>query len=255
VEYAAAYAGGTDDSTRLQLAGGPSGFQAGSGALERSGMRILVVEDDPGIGELVSEDLKDKGFAVDWAQDGDEAMSLLDSYAYDLLILDLVIPGVSGLDITRTLRAHKRTVPIIMITARDTVEDRVRGLEVGADDYLVKPFHLKELRARVLALLRRAGGEGSNQLTIGRITLDIAQKRTWFCGSEVLLSRTEYNLLEFLAFNPKRVFSRGELLEHAWPAEAAVDLRSIDTYIGFLRRKLASDVIETRRGFGYRFRG
>lgn len=218
-------------------------------------MRILVVEDDPGIGELVCEDLEDQGYVVDWAQDGDEATSLLDSYPYDLLILDLVIPGANGFDIARGLRANRSMLPILMLTARDGVDDRVAGLEVGADDYLVKPFHLRELRARVRALLRRAGGGASNRVTVGRLAVDISEKRVWFCDSEVLLSRTEYCLLEFLALNPQRLFSRGELLEHAWPADAAVDLRSVDTYVRFLRRKLSGDVIETRRGFGYRLRG
>lgn len=218
-------------------------------------MRVLVVEDDPGIGDLVCEDLRDQGYAVDWAQDGDEAQSLLSSFPYDLVVLDLMLPGMGGLDLTMALRLEGNGVPVLMLTARDSVEDRVQGLEVGADDYLVKPFHLKELRARVLALLRRAQGEASNRVSVGRCKLDLSQKRAWFEASELRLSGTEYALLAFLALHHVRYFTRDELLEHAWPVNTGIESRTVDTYIRYLRRKLSSDAIETRRGLGYRFRG
>jgi DNA-binding response OmpR family regulator len=218
-------------------------------------MRILVVEDDPGIGELVCEDLRDQGYAVDWAQDGHETLSLLESFPYDLMVLDLMLPGASGFEITQLLRAEHNPMPILMLTAKDSIDDRVKGLESGADDYLVKPFHLKELRARVLALLRRARGEASNIVSVGRLTLDLSHKRAWFEGSEVQLTSTEYVLLEFLALHTEATFNRNQLLEHAWSAETNIDPRSVDTYIRYLRRKLGDDAIETRRGFGYRFRG
>ena len=218
-------------------------------------MRLLVVEDNTGIGELVSEDLRDQGYAVDWAQDGDEALSLLASFPYDLIILDLMLPGTDGFGITRELRAKSEDVPILMLTARDAVEDRIRGLELGADDYLVKPFHLAELRARVLALLRRAKGGASNRATVGRCELDVWQKRVWFKGEELRLSGTEYALLEFLVLHPGGYFTRDELLERVWPGDTHVDSRTVDTYIRYLRRKLADSAIETRRGLGYRFRG
>ena len=218
-------------------------------------MRILVVEDDPGIGELVYEDLKDQGYSVDWATDGDQALSLVHTFPYDLLVLDIVLPGPSGFDITETVRAKKNPLPILMLTARDGVDDRVAGLEHGADDYLVKPFHLKELRARVRSLLRRASGEASNRVTVGRLSIDLSGKRVWFAGSEVRLSLTEYGLLEFLALHPSGIFSRGDLLEHTWPAGTSVNPRLVDTYICYLRQKLADDAIETQRGLGYRFRG
>lgn len=218
-------------------------------------MRLLVVEDDPGIGELVSDDLKEQGYAVDWATDGDEALSLLRSFPYDLVVLDIMLPGKNGFSVTRELRTRKEGVPILMLTARDAVEDRVKGLELGADDYLVKPFHLAELRARVLALLRRARGEASNRVKVGRCELDLSQKRAWFEGEEVRLSGTEYALLEFLALHPEGYFTRDELVEHAWPGEAVIDPRTVDTYIRYLRRKLDDSAIETRRGLGYRLLG
>ena len=218
-------------------------------------MRILVVEDDKGVGKLVSEDLSDQGYAVDWAQDGDEAYSLLQSFPYDLLVLDVMLPGQDGFTLTRELRARKKSLPILMLTALDGLEDRVKGLQLGADDYLVKPFHLVELRARVHALLRRALGDGSNQVTVGRCVLDRSQRRAWFGGDELHLSGTEYALLEFLVLHPEGYFNRDELLEHAWPGETSVDPRTVDTYIRYLRRKLSDDAIETRRGLGYRLLG
>lgn len=218
-------------------------------------MRVLVVEDDPGIGDLVSEDLRDQGYAVDWARDGDEALSLLGSFPYDLVVLDIMVPGKSGFDITAALRGAHNTVPILMLTARDSLGDRVKGLETGADDYLVKPFHLRELRARLLALLRRAHGEASNRVTVGRCELELSQRRAWFAGSELHLSGTEYALLSFLALHPEGYFTRERLLEHAWSGDASIDPRTVDTHIRYLRRKLNDDAIETRRGSGYRLRG
>lgn len=218
-------------------------------------MRILVVEDDAGVGKLVTEDLSDQGYAVDWAQDGDQALSLLASFPYDLLVLDVMLPGSDGFTVTRELRALKKPLPILMLTALDGLEDRVKGLQLGADDYLVKPFHLAELRARVLALLRRAQGDGSNRMTVGRCVLERAQRRAWFGAEELRLSGTEYALLEFLASHHEGYFTRDELLEHAWPGEASIDPRTVDTYIRYLRRKLSDDAIETRRGLGYRLLG
>ena len=218
-------------------------------------MRILVVEDDRGIGELVCDDLSEQGYATDWARDGDEALSLLASFPYDLVVLDLTLPGHDGFEIVGDLRRRGNKVPVLMLTARDGVEDRVKGLELGADDYLVKPFHLTEVRARVRALLRRSQGEASNQITVGRLALDVAQKRAWFAGDEVHLSGREYTVLEFLALNAGAHFSRDALLEHVWPGDSSIDPRTVDTYIRYLRRKLGDDAILTVRNLGYRFRG
>ena len=218
-------------------------------------MRVLVVEDDPGVGELVQEELAALGYAVDWAQNGDEALALADLFPFDLVVLDVMLPGRDGFEVTRRLRERRNSVPVLMLTARDAVEDRVQGLELGADDYLVKPFHLTELRARVRALLRRAGGEASNEVTVGRVKVDLKQQRAWFEESEVALSATEFALLEFLALNPDAYFSREMLLERVWPGDTGINPRSVDTYVRYLRRKLADEAIETRRGIGYRLVG
>jgi two-component system, OmpR family, response regulator len=218
-------------------------------------MRVLVVEDDLGIGELVRDALTREGYAVDWAQDGNEALSLSSSFPYDLLVLDIMLPGTDGFTIAKTLRVHKQTVPILMLTARDGVDDRVKGLELGADDYLIKPFHLKELRARVRALLRRSQGEASNQVEVNRLKLDLEKKQVWWQEVELELSGREYALLEFLALHANGFYTRESLLEHVWSGEASIDPRTVDTYILYLRRKLSSDAIETVRNLGYTFRG
>ena len=218
-------------------------------------MRLLVVEDDVGIGELVSEDLADQGYAVDWAQNGDEALSLLGSFPYDLLVLDLMLPGSDGYTVTETLRDKRMSLPVLMLTARDTVGDRIRGLDAGADDYLVKPFNLGELRARLRALLRRSQGQASNSVVVGRLALELINKRVFFEGCEVTLTGTEYALLAFLALHAEGYYTRDDLVEHAWSGESSVDPRTVDTYIRYLRRKLGDDAIETRRGLGYRFVG
>ena len=218
-------------------------------------MRVLVVEDDQGVGELVSDDLREQGYALDWVQDGEEAVELLASFPYDLVVLDLMLPGYNGFEILERLRGGNNRVPVLMLTARDGVGDRVKGLELGADDYLTKPFHLTELRARVRALLRRSQGEASNQVSVGRLVLEVAQKRVWFDDKEVRLSGKEYTVLEFLALNAGGYYTRDALLEHVWPGDASIDPRTVDTYIRYLRRKLGDDTIETVRGLGYRFRG
>lgn len=218
-------------------------------------MRVLVVEDDPGIGELLREDLSEQGYAVDWVTGGDEALGLLSSFPYDLVVLDVMLPGHDGFAVTERLRQGGNKVPVLMLTARDALDDRVKGLELGADDYLVKPFHLSELRARVRALLRRAHQEGSNQIKIGRLALNLEHRRAWFAGQEVGLSGREHALLEFLALHAEGYYPRERLLEHVWPGEASIDPRTVDTYIRYLRRKLGDDAIQTVRGLGYRFLG
>jgi two-component system OmpR family response regulator/two-component system response regulator QseB len=216
---------------------------------------MLVVEDDPEVAELVAEALADDGYAVDTAGDGEEAAGLLNSFPYDLVLLDVMLPGRNGFECIREWRAEGFLVPVLMLTARDTLDDRVNGLEGGADDYLVKPFHLKELRARVRALLRRAYGRGENRVTAGRLTLDLEGRRAWWQDQEIHLSGREYALLVFLALNQERHYPREVLLEHVWPGESMIDARTVDTYIRYLRRKLGDDSIETVRGLGYRFMG
>ncbi len=162
---------------------------------------------------------------------------------------------MNGFDIVQHLRGHRNKVPVLMLTARDGIDDRVKGLELGADDYLVKPFHLTELRARTRALLRRSKGEANNLIEIGRLKLNLSQQRVYWQNKEVMLSGREYALLEFFALNDGGYYKREKLLEHVWSGELSIDPRTVDTYIRYLRRKLGDDAIETVRGLGYSFKG
>ena len=218
-------------------------------------MRLLVVEDDDGVARLVQETLQDAGYAVDRARDGDEAEALLRGVPYDLAIIDVMLPDTDGFTLLNRLRFENKRLPVLMLTARGSLEDRLTGLDSGADDYLVKPFHLAELRARVRALLRRAHGEAQDLVKVGRLQLDLKGRRAWWEGREVRLSGREYALLEFLALHRGAHYPRESLLEHVWPGDSSVDPRIVDSYIGFLRRKLCDDAIETVRGLGYRFLG
>jgi two-component system OmpR family response regulator/two-component system response regulator QseB len=218
-------------------------------------MRVLWVEDDPEVGEMVKETLEAEGYGADWVEDGEAALGLALVFPYDLLLLDVSLPRRDGFGVLAALREAGVQAPVLMLTARDSLEDRIRGLEGGADDYLVKPFHLAELRARVRALLRRAHGEASNEVTVGRLRLDLRGRRAWWEKEELRLSGREFAILEFLALHGGSYYPRERLLEHIWPGEASVDPRSLDPYISRLRAKLAEDAIETARGLGYRFRG
>ncbi len=215
-------------------------------------MRLLLVEDDPRVGSMIQETLEADGYVVDWARSGEEGLSLFELFPYDLVVLDLILPGLDGFSFLASLREKART-PVLVLTARDALEDRVQGLEGGADDYLVKPFHLRELRARLRALVRRASGEAKNLVRRGRLSLDLETRRAWFEGREVRLSGREYALLEFLALNAGGYYPREVLLEKIWGGE--VDPKVVDVYIRRLRVKLDERVIETERGLGYRFVG
>ena len=221
--------------------------------------QLLMIEDDTRLAHMVGEYLERSGFGVTHAPDARAGLHLLEEppsgATPDLVVLDLTLPGHDGFEIVGNLRRRGNKVPVLMLTARDGVEDRVKGLELGADDYLVKPFHLTEVRARVRALLRRSQGEASNQITVGRLALDVAQRRAWFAGAEVRLSGREFAVLEFLALNAGGYYTRDRLLEHVWPGDTGVDPRTVDTYIRYLRRKLGDDAILTVRNLGYRFRG
>ena len=217
-------------------------------------MRILIVEDDPGIAELLEESLGEDGFDCSLASSASEGLALAKLFPFALLVLDVGLPeGIdAGFELGRELRRVGITAPILFLTARSALEDRVAGLEVGADDYLVKPFAHLELRARLRALLRRSSGQVQNifSLPFGW-QLDLSMHEVRFKGQVVALARREYGLLELLACNPGRVFERGEIIERLWADESGVELKVIDVYVSLVRRKTDERLIETVRGVGY----
>jgi two-component system response regulator RegX3 len=221
--------------------------------------RILVVEDEPTIAEAVSYALRDAGYDVDAVGDGADALDAARGRDYDLMILDLLLPGVPGLDVARTLRAES-DLPIVMLTARDAELDRVVGLEIGADDYVTKPFSVAELVSRVRALLRRREldrSHGSFVQRIGGLELDVPHHATKVDGRPLQLTRSEFRLVTLLASEPGRVFTRDELVRHLWESDFIGDRRAIDVHISNLRRKLEADPRNPRRlltirGIGYK---
>lgn len=220
--------------------------------------RILVVEDETALGLLLSYNLEAEGYSVEICERGDEAKMHIDEFSPDLVILDWMLPGVSGIEICRRLRAREETqnLPIIMLTARGEEGERVRGLAVGADDYVVKPFSIPELMARVRALLRRTAPERiAGKLALGDIEVDREGRRVRRAGREIHLGPTEYRLLDHLIQKPGRVFTRAQLLDAVWGLSAEIDERTVDVHIGRLRKALSrgheADPIRTVRGAGY----
>ena len=218
-------------------------------------MRLLLVEDELEVLRLLREVMEEAGWAVDEANGVAEALGLLEAFPYDLLVLDLALPDGDGLEVLRFVRRRGMPLPVLILTARDAPEARVRGLEQGADDYLVKPFYSQELVARARAPLRRSRGLADNWLHLGRLELDLEGRRAFWEGREVRLSAREYALLEALALRGEGFCPREYLVEKIWSGEESVDPRTVDTYIKYLRRKLAPDAIETVRGLGYRLLG
>jgi len=222
--------------------------------------RLLVVEDEQALALLLRYNLEAEGYSVEHVEHGDEAEIRIAETSPDLVILDWMLPGVSGLEICRRLRARDETraLPIIMLTARGEETERVRGLSVGADDYVVKPFSVPELMARVRSLLRRARPERiASRLTAGDIDLDRETRRLRRAGREIHLGPTEFRLLEFMLEKPGRVFSRAQLLDFVWGTAAEIDERTVDVHVGRLRKALVRrgerDPIRTVRGAGYSF--
>ncbi len=214
-------------------------------------MRLLLVEDDRMLGEGVQRGLRLAGHAVDWCQDGAAAAEALRGEPYDLVVLDLGLPGRDGLDLLRELRRRGARVPVLVITARDAVADRVAGLDAGADDYLVKPFDLDELAARVRAVMRRRTGRSSAVLRLGELEIDTAARAVRFKGKPVTLSAREYALLEALADRPGAFLSRAQLEERLYGWDEEVASNAVEVHIHALRRKLDPALIRTVRGLGY----
>ncbi|MHB1300928.1 MAG: response regulator transcription factor [Burkholderiales bacterium] len=214
-------------------------------------MRILLVEDDPMIGEAVSVALKDAAYAVDWVKDGAAASQILESDEHQAVLLDLGLPKRDGLEVLRLLRLSEKQVPIIIITARDDVENRIKGLDLGADDYLVKPFDLNELLARLRAVVRRRGGQGNPILTNGIISLDPATREARRGDSSHLLSAREFALLHALMLRPGAILTRTELEERIYGWNEEVESNVVDFLIHSVRKKLGMDAIKNIRGAGW----
>ncbi|HVG04047.1 MAG TPA: response regulator [Burkholderiaceae bacterium] len=215
-------------------------------------MRVLVVEDDPMIGEAVVAGLAADGYAVDWVRDGRAAELSLSTHAYSLLLLDIGLPARSGLDVLTSMRARKLDVPVLIITARDTVADRIAGLDAGADDYLVKPFDLDELSARVRALLRRAAGRAEPLIERGALILNPATHEVRLHDTPVDVSAREFALLLALAERAGSVVSRSQLEEKLYGWNEAVGSNAIEVHVHNLRRKLGESIIRNVRGLGYK---
>ncbi|MGH8136893.1 MAG: response regulator [Steroidobacteraceae bacterium] len=217
-------------------------------------MRLLLVEDDIMIGEAIRTGLKRDGFAVDWVHDGDSAGQVLRTEDFDLLLLDLGLPRRSGLQVLQELRARREAMPVLIITARDAVSDRVQGLDAGADDYLVKPFDLDELAARIRALLRRKSGRTVPEVEHLGVTLNPATHRVTRDGREVTLSPKEFALLQLLLERPGNILSRAQIEERVYGWGEEVESNAVEVHIHGLRRKLGADFIVNVRGVGYRVR-
>lgn len=217
-------------------------------------MRILVVEDDALLGDAIQAGLKQSGYAVDWLQDGAAADQALSTEPYAAVVLDWGLPRLSGIEVLQRLRNRKADIPVILLTARDTVNDRIEGLDRGADDYLIKPFDMGELAARLRALVRRASGNATPLLKTGEVELDPAGHRVTYQGNPVDLSAKEFALLHALMLNTGKVLSRAQLEEklYAWGDE--IESNAVEVHIHHLRRKLSPTLIETIRGVGYLIR-
>jgi len=221
-------------------------------------MRILVVEDEPNVVDFIEKGLKEEGYVVDVALDGESALDFAQTYPYDLIILDILLPKLDGRQVARTLRARGSRVPILMLTALDQVDDRVVGLDSGADDYLVKPFAYRELLARIRARTRTYQGSSAaaNELRLVDLTLDRLTRQVERNQYKITLTSKEFALLEFFMLHPNQVLSRTQLGEHVWGQDYYHQSNVVDVYVGYLRRKIddgqALPLIHTIRGVGYK---
>ena len=222
-------------------------------------LRVLVVDDEPNIADVISMALRFEGFAVQIAANGREALEGVRSFQPHLMLLDIMLPDMEGFEVARRLGADRAGLPIVFLTARDTTEDKVRGLTMGGDDYVTKPFSLEELVARIRAILRRTGvtNGGSSRLVFDDLELDDDTREVTRDGRHIELTDTEYRLLRYLMSNPRRVLTRAQLLDHVWNYDFGGDARVLETYISYLRKKVDGEgppLIHTVRGVGYALR-
>jgi two-component system OmpR family response regulator len=215
-------------------------------------MRVLVVEDDVNLSRQLATALKEAGYAVDTAKDGEEGHFLGETEPYDAVVLDLGLPVLDGISVLERWRRAGRAMPVLILTARDRWSDKVQGIDAGADDYVAKPFHIEEVLARVRALVRRAAGHASNEIEAAGVRLDTKTGRVSVDGNPVKLTSHEYKVLEYLMLHRDRVVSRTELIEHLYDQDFDRDSNTIEVFIGRLRKKVPPDLIETVRGLGYR---
>lgn len=213
-------------------------------------MRVLLIEDEPDLRRVVGRVLTEEGYVVDSAANGEEGLTKAQLYDYDAIVLDLMLPRVSGWDLLRELRRRKAT-PVLIVTARDTLQDRVSGLDLGGDDYLVKPFELKELQARLRALIRRASGKTQALIEIGDVVIDTAARTVMREGSAVSLTAREYALVEYLALHRRQLVTRAMIYDRLYDDNEDTLSNLIEVYISNLRKKLGKEFIVTRRGQGY----
>jgi two-component system OmpR family response regulator len=213
-------------------------------------MRVLVVEDEPDLLASLLQAVREDGYAADGAADGEEGFYKAESSDYDAVVLDIMLPGIDGWEVLRRLRKIKPT-PVLLLTARDAVRDRVRGLDGGADDYLVKPFDVEELLARLRALIRRSASQPQPTLRIGPVEINTASRTVTLTGAEVILTAREYSLVEFLALHQGSVVTRTALYEHLFDENESSLSNLLDVHVSNIRKKLGHDFITTRRGHGY----
>ena len=215
-------------------------------------MRILVVEDEPTLAAQLAEGVREAGYAVDMAHNGLDAHFMGDTEPFDAVVLDLGLPQMDGITVLKKWRAAGRTMPVLILTARDNWHEKVAGIDAGADDYLTKPFHMEELLARLRALIRRAGGHASAELACGPVTLDTRNNRVTVDGRALTLTSHEYRVLAYLMHHAGEVVSRSDLVEHIYAQDFDRDSNTVEVFIGRLRKKLPPGLIETVRGMGYR---
>lgn len=218
-------------------------------------MRILVVEDERDLNRVITKRLEKVGYCVDSCYDGEDALDYISAGEFDAIILDIMLPKIDGLSVLHQMRADKNETPVLFLTARDSIEDRVKGLDAGANDYLVKPFAFDELLARIRAMVRKQAGESTNLFSAGDLIVNIASRRVWRNAKEITLSAKEFDILEYMIRNKGIVLSREKIENHVWNFDYCGGSNVVDVYIRYLRKKIDDDydkkLIHTIRGVGY----